>query len=84
MNGIARVVASIAVVVASSVLGPVVGCSNMGCAAIMSLFDDVNQPEDDVKLKKCRDEGRAAADAGSSPHRAYDIYTECKKDAGLK
>lgn len=54
------------------------------CGSVMSFWDDVNEPGDDVALETCRNRGRAALDGGSSGYRAYDIYEECTYEAGLR
>jgi hypothetical protein len=53
------------------------------CAQASHAIADLNDPRDDDALSKCRREGREARDAGAAPLAAYDVYENCKRDAGL-
>lgn len=58
--------------------------SALACGSAFRFWDDINEPRDDVALEDCRNRGREARDAGSSPYRAFDIYEECTREAGLR
>ncbi len=55
-----------------------------GCANTLKNVDELSNPADDGALKRCRNLGRAALDAGSSNYRAFDVYEECTREAGLR
>jgi hypothetical protein len=55
-----------------------------GCASALKNLDDLNNPADDIALKRCREEARAAKDAGADASAAYAAYYDCTKDAGLR
>jgi len=55
-----------------------------GCAGVLPAIDEVNDPQDDNDLKRCRQEMRAAKDAGADAGEAYRVYYDCTVEAGLR
>jgi hypothetical protein len=53
------------------------------CGASLRDFDEINDPADDKALRDCREEGRAALDAGKTPEEAFRIYDHCTRGAGF-
>lgn len=58
--------------------------SASACGAGFVTFDELNNPSDDAALARCRNEARAAKDAGADAQDAYDRYHRCTQDAGLR
>jgi hypothetical protein len=54
------------------------------CGSALRSFDEVNNPDDDSHLTRCRNAGRAAREAGAEPDDAFDTYVECTREAGLR
>lgn len=64
-----------------------IGCglaALIACSSAIKTVDQVNDPSDDVALKNCREEGRAAREAGADKDAAYGVYFDCTKEAGLR
>ncbi len=68
----------------AAVLSSSAGCS--GAGVYMRELDTINDPADDTTLRKCRQEMRAAQDAGtaSTPVAAKKVYVDCTVDGGLR
>jgi hypothetical protein len=79
MSVVARLVS---VVVFSGALG--LATQEAGCGAGLRSFDEINDPSDDEALRECRQQGRAALDAGRTPEEAFRVYERCTQDAGFR
>jgi len=56
----------------------------VGCASALKALDEYDSPQDNADLKRCRNEGRAAKEAGADKFQAFDAYEACTRDAGLR
>lgn len=79
-----RAWAGVVVVVFANFFGWVACSTTTGCGGAIRFYDDVNRPQDDVDLERCRNVMREVRDAGASEYHAYDVYYECTQEAGLR
>lgn len=73
------------VVVLSGALGLT---GQAACGPGLRAIDEVNSPDDDAALARCRAKARASLPDGRKPtedeaRQAWRIYDECAEDAGL-
>jgi hypothetical protein len=84
VSRIKQVIASVALVVVSAVLGQLVGCSTTGCASALQSIEEIDNPSDNAALSKCRADARAEKYISGDVEKAWRIYVDCKHEAGLK
>lgn len=54
------------------------------CKSFLQNWDEVNNPDDDSALARCRKLGREEREAGATPEAAYEAYVDCTREAGLR
>lgn len=77
-----RAAGVLAVVLAAHGVGQAMGCA--AASNVAKAIDEVNDPADDVALKRCRDLARSIKAATGDASAAYDGYYACTVDAGLR